>query len=708
MEHFPVLVEHGPLIWRGIQILFVVLVLFAIWSIRRMIARGTLRAAMRRVRANHGAILGTLRGGSASTVDIDAPPSLTTAGGVASWRSESLWLDTPERSIELVGPITVVAGSTYQARRGRLPALVAEVREAVTSAHAWSSKSVHSALALHVAAGDEVEVRGVLESRAGQNETMPRDADIAWTLRGDDQPLRLAATRPAIPQLPLGIVRSAIVAALAFGASNMMLKSCRAGWERECKGSETADGNTPIELGNGHACVLLASTPSDREWGKRALYDYLEEHPYRDDVAAARLDALAHEIKDCDERVQRLLRNRRYELALDEARACGDRRAEEEALTALGMFEEAATIEVPAAEHQPALPTVTTLVATGRWMQAAAAMRARPAAQPAEREYQNCIADWFAHLGGDREALPRLRTTAENPESWCNQVLSDVDEEKPRHRFSPRLRNPEELLLRPEWSSYDAIELWIPMPETELKSNRADRLRVRAVKQVLDNDTAGALATARDVAVLVKQIRAENSDDDFEFSLRAPDMLTHAIEIYTPSLIDNLAAEFAANAKRSFEREARITGEPIRVITGIEDYDLMRYGRLFARSTEPLGEAQAKRLDELTRAGRTDPQRVMAIIQKRRYAHWYPLDLLVVVPHLPELRTQLARELPHSVPNSYWTGPPVARALDAFAFRELLESVGAIEEAAHWDAIYRRHDKMLSDPVKARALRLVR
>lgn len=705
MEQFPVLVEHGPLIWRSLQVSFAILVLVAIWLVRRTIARATQRAAMRRVRANHGAILGTLRGGSASTVDVDAPASQPTAGGVASWRAESLWLDTPDRSIELVGPITVVAGSTYQARRGRLPALVAEVRRAVTTALAWSAKRVHSAIALHVAAGDEVEVRGVLESHAGQNETTPREADIAWTLRGDDQPLQIAATRPAIPRLPLGIVRSAIVAAVAFGASNMVLKSCRSDWERECKGSETADRNTPIELDNGHACVLLASAPSDREWGMRALYNYLDEHPYRDDVAAARLDALAHEIKDCDERVQRLLRNRRYEVALDEARGCGDRRAEEEALSALGMFEEAAAVVVPAAEHQPALPTVQTLVAVGRWTQAAAAMRARPADEAPRREYNNCVADWFAHLGGDREALPRLRAAAANSESWCHSVLTEV-EDKPPLRYWPRLRTAEELLLQPEWSSYDALELWIPIPDNGSKSAAADRLRIRAVKQVLDNDTAGALATAREVEILTAQIRAEDKDEDYEYTLRTPDMLTPAIKLYTPELLDGIVARFAASAKRNAERH----GGVVRVqIDNLDEYDVMRFGRLFARSTEPLTAAQAKHLSELTVAARAgDASKVMKILQHRRYASWYPLDLLVAVPHLPALRAQLARELPHTVPSSYWSGPPAARALDAFATRELFESVGATEAAARWDAIYRRYDKMLSDPVKARALRLVR
>jgi hypothetical protein len=289
-------------------------------------------------------------------VSVEPAASSSAQRDVAHWRAESLHLETADRTIELVGPVQVVGGSRYDARRGRLPRLEAPRREVVAEAIPWSTGSIYGALALHVADGDEVEVRGAPQPSAGPGETTPRDADISWSMRGDDGPLQIAAITPVVPRLPLGIVRTVLVGLLSFGASTWALRSCGDRWVTQCHYLAHGDGESAIELDNTHTCVLAASTPKRREDGLRALSDYLDEDPYRDEQTVARLDALARDTVGCVQLAASLLQAQRYDAALAESRGCGAIRIEHEALVALGHFEQAAALPVPAAEHEPALP----------------------------------------------------------------------------------------------------------------------------------------------------------------------------------------------------------------------------------------------------------------------------------------------------------------------------------------------------------------
>jgi hypothetical protein len=63
LDHFPILVEHGPVIWRVLQVLSFVAVLVAIWMLRLRIATRNQLVTLRSLRANHGALRGVLRGG---------------------------------------------------------------------------------------------------------------------------------------------------------------------------------------------------------------------------------------------------------------------------------------------------------------------------------------------------------------------------------------------------------------------------------------------------------------------------------------------------------------------------------------------------------------------------------------------------------------------------------------------------------------------
>jgi hypothetical protein len=268
---------------------------------------------------------------------------------------------------------------------------------------------------------------------------------------------------------------------------------------------------------------------------------------------------------------------------------------------------------------------------------------------------------------------------------------------------------PEDLLVRPEYA-YNALELWLPYTDGPSLSRRADRLRWRAVKQVLDNDPEGALATARQVVELAREIRKNSTPDDFLFTSRSPVVLIPAIELYTPTIFERVGEQLAEAAKNEAEHAERMTGEPRgRPAGDIDEHDLLRYSRLFARGREPLVPERTRFLDDVAvaaRDGRMD--RVLSIVQSRRYVRWHFLDLLAVVPHLTGIHPQLRRELPHAPLRSYpfRSEHLASRAVDAFAYRELLEAVGATAPAARWDAIYRRYNAMLSDPVRAKALTL--
>ncbi len=692
MNQFPILVEHGPVIWRAIQISFVVVLIVAILAFRWWIARTALRDALRRLRSDHGAIRGVLRGGGATTVSVEsAGPSVK--HGVASWRADTLRLETADRTIELVGEVRVIGGSRFDARRRRLPRL--GCRDAIEKALPWSTGRIHGAVALHLAPGDEIEVRGTPQPFAGQGETTPRDADIAWSMHGDEAALELSAIRPVSSRLPLGIVRIAIIALASFGASVGVLRSCGEGWESEC-GRQAHDGERFIELDNGHACVLAASTPKLRERGLRELFDYLHEDPYRDEPSMSRLDALAREIVGCDQLPISLLREGRYDTALAEARRCGDLRVEHEALVALGYFAEAAALRVPATGKDPALPILTTLIAASRWTEAATALRA-------DQNKNDCLAAWFAQLGGDATVAKRLSSED------CAPLRKELD---PASRTSNTvwLLEPESMLVRPE-SAYDALELWLPIDEKPDLVNRAIRLRQRAVKQVLDNDTDSALATAREVEELSRQILDRNDRDAFPFVLRAPAVLTPALQLYTPVVFGGIAERFVITEQRMMESSKRITGDADpQSAASLRDLDRTRYARLFARSAEPLTPDRVKLLDEISVAAREGKlERVMAIVQDRRFLSWDLVALIAVLPHIPSLHARLARELPHVVGrSSSWSSNLAAHALDAFAHRELLEAVGATAAAGYWDAIYRRYDTVLRDPTHVRALALRR
>jgi hypothetical protein len=730
LTDLPFLYHHGPTFWLLAIVAFAALVLLTIWAIRYAIARGKVRATLRRVRSNHRAIRGVLRGGAATTVEIHSPNARHSPlsaeplppSGIATWRAESLWLETADRKLVLDGAIRVVTGTRANGKRRELPALATSRRDAVKEQLPWATKdSIATAVAIHVDAGDEIEVRGVIESRAGQGETGHREADIAWTVRGDDGPLHVAAVKPVVARVPLGLLRSVLVVGLALGVGMLVQRGLGEHWQNQCKtiAGEDLPGDRPLELDNGHPCVLAASVPKDREWSIQFLHRLLDDHRYRDTATVARLDAVARDAQDCKERVPQLYYRQRYEAAIEAAKACDMKWYQHESLVMVGRFEEAAALPVSDREEgHPALPAVSTLIAAGRWSEAAAAVRRQQISEdyPELRTYRGCLADWFGHLGGERESTARLHAlAATDPISAdakeCAGVLSEFEPARRRFwlangdgrgRYINRvlaaaggtltydpLGEPEDILLRPEdGGERDAASLWLP-PGGDKPWQRAITMRWRAVKQMLDNEPEAALATARAMVAQVDELLARDDDDGYPLKHRQPNALIPSIQLYTNTIVTDLQPP---------------RGELL----------MFRFGRLYLRSTQKLESGQVTafddKLDQALLAARTgDGKPLLDAIRRRFHTSWRDGDLLAVMPHIKNNREAFARELPHLPINNYIYGEHVFRnALNAFMRRELLEAVGALDEAKRWDEIYRRFDRVFRDRQKLVALVLYR
>ncbi len=708
MEHVPFLIAHGPLFWRLLVVALVLAVLGAIWGVRYLGARRAMRDAARIVRRNHGSIRGTLRGGDATTVRVTG---VTRADAIGSWRDDSLWLETSERRIEIVGPIQIAVGSHYTASRHGL-AVDNKRAEAVISQVPWASKpsAIHSAVAVHLSAGDEIEVRGVIESSASQHEAHPREAAIAWTARGEDkEPLVLAAVSPAPARVPLGLLRTAAVIVATFLVGSFIHRTLGDSWLQECQPdlAEKLDPLAPLELSNGDACVLAASVPKTRERGIYFLHRYLETHPYRDAATVARLDEVAVEAQDCDERLSALFYvQQRYEQVVVEARRCGNPRMEYEALLDLGRFDEAAEVQpLPFVPAQPPLPSPSTLIAAGRWSEAARATRDEARGETAPfQTYRYCVADYLGHLGGDREATARLQKLAAAPQdpdaATCAPVLAVFEPERRvewierggnyyRTRYllarpSFDVYDADQLLTQPEHPGLHAIALWIPAePVTAMDRVVAERWRV--VKQVLDNDPAGALVRAREVVAKMQALRDADPDREYLYSSRPFDTLIPAVQLYTPTIFD-----------------IELPPDP-------RELWVDAVARLVVRSRRPIDALKLAYSEELEQAFRVaregDGKAVLELLRKRG-SYWYDSDVTALLPHITRDRDVLARELPYlrSSTRMRGDGHIAEDALTAFSRREMFEAAGATEEAARWDAVYRRIDRVLRDDQRRTAL----
>ncbi len=708
MDHFPALLEHGPLIWKLILATTALLALATVVGLRYLLARNAGNNAGRDIRDDSRAVRGVLRGGTgslASTLTIEAYniSTATPTTSTASWRAAKIELETADRKITLGGPLRVIAGARFVGTRRKLPALSPDGTAAVREQLPWLKAYVRSSLLQTLEAGDEIVIRGIPQPHAGQGETMGRDADIAWTLQGtDEEPLELVVTTPQAPRLPLGIGRAVIVLAIALGAGVAAKSMLGDHWVKECAAYVSSvdpslrTANTPVELTNDHPCVLAASVESDREDALWRVRDLLERNYYRDAQTDARLTALARATKTCTQRVQSLYYNGRFEATLEEARLCNDPQYEHEALVALGRIDEALAVQLPVTTDLPKLPATQTLIAGKRWAEAASrldVMASQAEHHSHELQYQ-CIAELFRHHAGDRRALERLHALMADEEgaNQCTPILAEIDPAtRQQLATTSRLHSVgdpaeffemapssvfEDLLIHPERNPRTAALLWLPFEATS-KGSRIVRLRQQAAASVFDNDPVAARKFADEAVAVLASMTDEERRYENMYRFQDLHVLPRAVALYTGEV-------FASDPPE----------EPSEML-------MYRYKRLYLRSSLSLERVKIDH-DERTHNAFAEAKRTGNGLQLLSHlrplgVHWSDGDLLAVLPHIKTDRDSIARELPYFPPPGGLGSALFDHAVRAMMRRELFEALGASADAAAWDAVYRRFDKIFDD-----------
>lgn len=577
------------------------------------------------------------------------------------------------------------------------------------------------------------------------------------------RPVELVAGRPAVERM-----RPSLIAVLAMLGTTVLAGykieyEVGERWDDECAelsmtqvtSRDSAEAvarleTEPFPFDNSHACILATASPQHRGYALRRVSDLLRDHPKPSEQLLRRQNAVDRFLGECEQAASRYAGLGRYEEARAEARRCGSRRAEHLALVSLGRFAEAAALPVAATETEPALPEVPTLIAAERWNEAARASDARAVElgpRPLELVEDDddrltatsyrCLASLLRHFGGDDEALGELRALrAGRYGVSCAPMLAFVEgpsaqnlsyDERlphlsdtaialdrmsmfaglyPAERHEPP-RAPEELLVNLDASmGLRPWELWLAPAGDEAQAlpplHRSYALRWRAAHQVLVGDLEGARRTARE-ALARRQEATEPLDPEGD----------------PACVIDRCNVLQLGAAVELFTSTTRIELRPMPAGDDQRAKDwfglwIFRFGRLLVRNGSSFAGTHFS-------DGGDDLERVLAIAQGgdglplarhmmsgRRYgiAWWNDADLIAVLPRvrqgLDELRTQLLWTMPQSM---YQSSFPYG-AIRALARRTVMELAGHKAQAAAWNEIVQRYDRVLSDPKRLWALML--
>jgi hypothetical protein len=754
-QDLPFLLVHGPLVWKAILALLVAAVLLLVWAVRRRAATREARAALTAIDRGgeaEGVVRGTLGvegdGTIAATLEAVTHPGDHRAGAPAvrerlDWRADRAWIETAGGRVSLAGPIRVIAGTRAASARGRVPratgdAHLGAARSGGAWVHRWrppGRRHVVCARVVSVAAGDEVVVVGDrLERSPGSEATGYRSADVRVTLHAaEGRPLALAARRPK--SVAMGLPLAAVVALAGVTAfiGWAVMSGAGKSWSSECldlsllaqqksnPGETRVDLGAPIELSGDHVCALAAASPGQGDTPEDVLR-MLSDHPYRDARALARLLAVGELAEGCAGSVKLLMQHERFEEAAAAAHRCGDARAEHLSLLALGRFREAAAVTVPASREGSALPSGATLIAAGRWREAARAVRARAEKRkrastdpvfarymPTLSEDDQCLVELLRHLAGDgglpdcdraRWALsapaqaPRRARPAQSAGDWFEWVMGVTDEVN-------ELRSAEAIVARPDESlSRGATPLaWLAaqasLAEDASALRRASVLRWRAVGQLFDGNVTAAAATAQAAAGLADTLEWRPSVDDAT-------LLPALVALYTPTT----ALEFDLHR---YARDAVVSKET-------RELRARHFGGLLLRRGDELTPEFLTWVAEEDRAALRAAHQdgdARALTHSLSSFDGIPeAHVLALLPRIRRGREALVRQFIWA-PRSRWhiidaleEEAPWGMAAHAVTRRSVLRLAGANEEAARWDAIYRRFDQLFEDRRRLVALML--
>jgi hypothetical protein len=515
--------------------------------------------------------------------------------------------------------------------------------------------------------------------------------------------------------------------------------------------SSQGSGDAPIVLTNTHACVLAVAAQADPGPELAILRALLDDRPYRDEASANQVLTLTERIDGCTGVTRRLLDAERYVEAAEAARRCHDHRSQHAALALQGKFDEAIAITAPAEPAVIALPSGATLIAAGRWSEAAEAAAARAAAlgsSPADPAQANiarltalhytCVAELFRHYAGDVAAAARLRArVAARDGATCAPALAELAAPDERARLlaapdeqapplpataaivaalasltspvdvpvpDPRtraLRSPAAVLADPQGQAAGHIagqapaftaRMWLAAlapPELHTFSLEA----WRAVGHVLDGDLAAATASATAAAALAAAPPTAN----------APGPVHEPTDVDTYLYLPGLIALRTPSTAVAIPHDPRPTPDPE---VGARLRGL--YPGLLLRAGDALDRTPLHDLDALTAAEAGDGG-PLARVMIGDPATWSDEAVMAVLPRITTGRDAVVRQLRWApAPNRPTIADadhfPFNLALHAAARRDALQLAGASADAARWDEIYRRVAAVLKDRRKLAAL----
>ncbi len=745
-DALPFLVVHGGWFW-------IVLVVAAgglglglrlarrAWQARRVAHRAcaALAAAATTTLTDQPAVVrgilhaeGAEGGIAAATIELsDAPPPRPPH--LTAVRAPVLWLDCSGERVELIGDVTVAHGtvtrSSWRRFPRRTPGPLADVTRAAHGSlqrRWWGEKGGIGARLSTLAPGDEVAVDGVLAHRADGGDLTGgyRDGAGGWTLTATaGQPLALHALRPATAAPALGVARAVVTVALA-GAAMFTSIHCTGKYAKDAlKERDVSSVRGPMVLGRFDLGALAALSPFHRTLGLRYLENDLSGHSYRDEAAVRRLVALAELRLGCAGAIGVLFAHERWDEARARAVACHRRRAELDALVALGRFDEAAVL-LPDVEIDWVHREGQIWIAAGRWQQASAAALAMAAddaaaegrwARARQHRY-GCLAELFQHHAGDTLAATRLREHAAQPgaeqcvamaaltlpdaerTAYLVEQRARVDDDDgyeaahaveralwmergPRRRFDePRLHDAVRGLIG---DSRDAVRTWLaPDVVAALRGPEVDPMALAealawaANQAVLRGDLAAARAAAREVATLVPEpLRPYQSDEALKL-VAGVELHTTTTELELPPA-ERYAESLYVRRGDAVDLDNAVYGNPA--------CDVERHAAILA-------------------AQRGDGVALARVIQGCGF-YWIgstAQTLLAVVPRVQHGRAELATALTYFRDNL--PDDPFERVAYAAMRRDLLRLAGADVEAARWAVIVDRHAAVLTDRDRLLAL----
>jgi hypothetical protein len=415
MARLPFLVEHGPIVWRGLAVIAAAV---AIAVVRRARARRERRATARELAVRtaevtapvegRATVRGTLRGGRAASV------SLLHLRGPRPYydeRSPGLWLDCDGQRVELVGAIRVVRGTRAVSTRDRRSA-VPDDELAVRS-----SPILHRlpALAVSVRDGDEVFATARLAPRPATEVRGYREATTAWTATPDGGEIELVAAAPVARAIPLGRMRSAAlgVAGAALTLAALGTAGGVAMWWADTPGPRASHlvAGQPGEL---DPLSVAAATPGHRDGALAALQARFATRYERTPASFALWRRVARLRSGCGGELEARIAQGEIDGLAELAHRCDDDRAAGDAYQLLGLFREAAErdVELPTREQH-----LESLIAIGAWQRAgwwAGTLHYRASVRsPAPFA---CAEQWFRWLAGFTPASEaRARVPQDDP-----------------------------------------------------------------------------------------------------------------------------------------------------------------------------------------------------------------------------------------------------------------------------------------------------